>query len=72
MADPILLNQTIIEQTVLELSRDIEFLTRLFEALGGIFVLGVIFAVVSWIRQSQQKKMLAEINKKLDRLLKKR
>jgi signal transduction histidine kinase len=78
MADAItLLNQTIMNQTFTQqymeqITTKINTIAALFKALGGIFLAWIILTIVNWIRQSKQKKLLIEINKKLGKLLKKR
>jgi uncharacterized membrane protein len=68
-----LLNATIIDQSSIdEISNSINLLTNLFKALGGIFIVGVIAWIISLKNIIKQKKMLEELNRKIDRLIKKR
>jgi len=74
MADVLnLINQTIIDSQVLtDVSTDINLIIKLFEALGGIFIIGIIITIWNILQQKKQQRLLREITKKLDKLSKKR
>ena len=74
MADPInLMNLTLVEVDSLEQVTDqINFLIKLFEAIGGIVVIGIIAWIISMRNMLKQQKLLKEINQKLEKIAKKK
>ena len=74
MADPItLLNYTLIDNNSIEqMTNRVNLMINFFRAIGGIFVIGIIIALWNIIQQRKQRRLLNEINKKLDKLTHKR
>jgi hypothetical protein len=74
MADALnLLNLTIVDVASLDQMTDrVNVLINLFKAVGGIFIIGIIAWIISMKNMLKQQKLLKEINRKLDKLIKKK
>jgi hypothetical protein len=74
MADALnLLNLTIVDVASLDQMTDrVNVLINLFKAVGGIFIIGIIAWIISMKNMLKQQKLLKEINRKLDKLTKKK
>jgi hypothetical protein len=74
MADALnLLNLTIVDVASLDQMTDrVNVLINLFKAVGGIFIIGIIAWIISMKNMIKQQKLLKEINRKLDKLIKKK
>lgn len=74
VAAPItLMNYTVIDTTsVDEMTSRVNLMIDFFRAVGGIFILGIIAWLISLRSMIKQRKLLQELNRKIDRLLKKR
>ena len=68
-----LMNYTIVEaSSVDEMTARVNLMINFFRAVGGIFILGIIAWIITLRNTLKQKKLLEEMNKKLDKLAHKR
>lgn len=68
-----LLNMTVVDQSSIDqMAGQIDFLLNIFKALGGIFLLGVLAWILNARQAKKQRKLLEEMNRKLDILIKKK
>ena len=74
VAAPItLMNYTVVDSSsVDEMTSRVNLMIDFFRAVGGIFILGIIAWLISLRSMLKQKKLLEDVNKKLDKLTHKR